>query len=144
MSVTYSTISNKPINCLFPINFTLFSNLIHLVHKRYLGRKETIRQAIDIAGYRSNVVFFGLPDTNRDVPFNYAQFFMKQVQMYGVVDAQSEKDLKSFYAALDWSARREIDVSNMVSHRLPLESIDQALILANERDEDALKVTLTF
>ena len=64
--------------------------------------------------------------------------------MYGVVDAQSEKDLKSFYTALDWIARRELDVSNMVSHRLPLESIDQALILAHERDEDALKVTLTF
>ena len=109
-----------------------------------VGRTETIRQAIDIAGYRSNVVFFGLPDTNRDVPFNYAQFFMKQVQMYGVVDAQGEDDLKSFHTALDWISRREIDVSKMVSHRLPLESIDQALILAHERDEDALKVTLTF
>ena len=109
-----------------------------------VGRKETIKQAIDIAGYRSNVVFFGLPDTNRDIPFNYAQFFMKQIQMYGVVDAQGEEDLKSFYTALDWIARREIDVTKMVSHRLPLESIDQALVLAHERDEDALKVTLTF
>ena len=109
-----------------------------------VGRTETIKQAIDIAGYRSNVVFFGLPDTNRDIPFNYAQFFMKQIHMYGVVDAQGEEDLKSFCTALDWIARREIDVTKMVSHRLPLESIDQALVLAHERDEDALKVTLTF
>ena len=64
--------------------------------------------------------------------------------MYGVVDAQGEEDLKSFHTALDWISRREIDVSKMVSHKLPLESIDQALILAHERDEDALKVTLTF
>ncbi len=109
-----------------------------------VGKAETIQHAIDIARPRGNVVFFGLPDTSDPVPFSYINFFMKQLEMYAVVGAQAEEDLSSFHKALDWIARREIDVSEMVSHRLSLEKIDQAMTLAHERDEDALKVTLTF
>ena len=109
-----------------------------------VGRKETIQHAIDIARPLGTVVFFGLPDTSQPVPFSYATFFMKQLRMYGVVGAQAEADLSSFHKAIDWIARRQIDVSRMVSHRLPLEAIDRAMVLAHERDEDALKVTLTF
>jgi threonine dehydrogenase-like Zn-dependent dehydrogenase len=74
------------------------------------------------------------------VPFSYSKFFMKQLQMYAVVGAQGEDDLVSFHKALDWIARREIDVTTMVSHRF----MGKAMSLAHERDEDALKVTLTF
>lgn len=109
-----------------------------------VGRAETIKHAVDIARPRGNVVFFGLPDGSEDVPFNYMKFFMKQLQMYSVVGAQAEEDLSSFHKALDWIARRQIDVTQMVSHRLDLEEIDKAMLLAHERDEDALKVTLDF
>ncbi|HEY5647760.1 MAG TPA: zinc-binding dehydrogenase [Pseudomonadales bacterium] len=109
-----------------------------------VGRRETIQHAIDVARPLGNVVFFGLPDTNQAVPFSYAKFFMKQLRMYAVVGAQAEEDLSSFHKALDWIARREIDVSTMVSHRLSLEDIGRAMRLAHERDEDALKVALTF
>ena len=109
-----------------------------------VGRRETVQTAVDIARNRGNVVFFGLPDTGEPIPFSYAKFFMKQLQMYGVVGAQAEEDLSSFHKALDWIARREIDVSQMVSHRLQLEEIDRAMLLAHERDEDALKVALQW
>jgi len=109
-----------------------------------VGHEETIQHAIDIARPRGTVVFFGLPDTTEPVPFSYSKFFMKQLQMYSVVGAQAEKDLTSFHKALDWIARREVDVTQMVSHRLSLEAIDQAMLLAHERDEDALKIALTF
>lgn len=109
-----------------------------------VGRRETIEHAIDVAAPRGKVVFFGLPDTREPVPFSYVRFFMKQLEMYAAVNAQAEDDLASFHKALDWIARRQIDVSGMVSHRLPLEAIDRAMKLAHERDEDALKVTLTF
>ncbi len=109
-----------------------------------VGRSETIRHAVDIARPSGNLVFFGLPEGSEDVPFNYMKFFMKQLQMYGVVGAQAEEDLSSFHKALDWIARRQIDVSQMVSHRLDLEEIDRGMLLAHERDEDALKVTLQF
>ena len=109
-----------------------------------VGRKETIQHAIDIAKNRGSVVFFGLPDTSESIPFSYFNFFMKQLEMYAVVGAQAEEDLSSFHKALDWIARREIDVSKMVSHRLSLEAIGEAMTVAHEREEDALKVTLTF
>lgn len=109
-----------------------------------VGRRETIEHAIDVAAPFGNVVFFGLPDTSQAVPFSYAKFFLKQLRMYGVVGAQAEEDLSSFHKALDWIARREIDVGTMVSHRLSLEDIERAMVLAHERDEDALKVALTF
>ena len=82
--------------------------------------------------------------SSREVPFSYLNFFMKQLLAYAVVGAQTEEDLSSFHKALDWIAKGDIDVTKMVSHRLSLESISQALNLAHERDDDALKVTLTF
>ncbi len=109
-----------------------------------VGRKETIEHSIDIARNLGHVVFFGLPDTSEAVPFTYAKFFMKQLRMYSVVGAQAEEDLSSFHKALDWISRRQIDVTQMVSHRLDLEEIERAMVLAHERDEDALKVALTF
>lgn len=109
-----------------------------------VGRAETIEHALDVARMRATVVFFGLPDTPDSVPFSYNRFFMKQLQAYAVVGAQAEDGLVSFHKALDWIARREIDVTKMVSHRLSLEDIGRALQLAHEREEDALKVTLTF
>ena len=109
-----------------------------------VGRRETIEHAIDVARPFGQIVFFGLPDTSDSVPFNYSRFFLKQLNAYAVVGAQAEADLSSFHKALDWIARGTIDVSAMVSHRLSLEQIDNAMRLAHERDEDALKVTLTF
>ncbi len=109
-----------------------------------VGHAETILQAVDIARPRGNLVFFGLPDTAKPVQFSYSKFFGKQLQAYAVVGAQAEEDLSSFHKALDWISRRQIDVTDMVSHRLSLEAIDRAMLLAHERDEDALKVTLTF
>ncbi|MDA0788609.1 MAG: zinc-binding dehydrogenase [Proteobacteria bacterium] len=109
-----------------------------------VGHAETILQSIDIARPRGHLVFFGLPDTAQPVQFSYSKFFGKQLQAYAVVGAQAEEDLSSFHKALDWISRRQIDVTEMVSHRLSLEAIDKAMLLAHERDEDALKVTLTF
>ncbi len=109
-----------------------------------VGRRDTIEHAIEIARPFGQIVFFGLPDTSDSVPFNYSRFFLKQLTAYAVVGAQAEADLSSFHKALDWIARGTIDVSAMVSHRLSLEQIDNAMRLAHERDEDALKVTLTF
>ena len=109
-----------------------------------VGKAETIQHALAITRPRGKIVFFGLPDTSDPIPFSYIDFFMKQLEMYAVVGAQAEEDLSSFHKTLDWIARREINVSEMVSHRLSLEKIDNAMTLAHERDEDALKVTLTF
>ena len=109
-----------------------------------VGRSETIFQAIDIAHPRGNLVFLGLPPENNPIPFSYARFLHKQLQMFAVVGAQGEDDLSSFQKALGCIARRQIDVTQMFSHRLALEDVDEALLLAHERDEDALKVTLTF
>ncbi len=42
------------------------------------------------------------------------------------------------------STRREIDVTKLVSHQLPIEKIDEALQMANERADSARKIAITF
>jgi len=64
--------------------------------------------------------------------------------VYSTYGAQLEPDSASFRTALNWIARKEIDVTRMVTHRVPIEQIDGALRIALERTDGALKVAVTF
>ena len=93
---------------------------------------------------RVDIVFFALPVENNPTHFSYTRFYHKQLQMHEVVGAKGENDPSFFRKLLDWIACRQIDLSQMCSHRLSLKDVSKALLRACERDEGALKVTLNF
>lgn len=110
-----------------------------------VGRKETLSQTIDLARQDGTVLWFGLPDAEGLVPLNFRDFFRKRLTAWSVYGAQDEPNLSSFRAAADAIIRGELDVSEIVSHILPIEDIDQAFRLANDPDADnAVKVSLSF
>ena len=85
-----------------------------------------------------------LPAENNPAHFSYTRFFHKQLQMHEVVGAQGENDSSFFRKALDWIVCRQIDLTQICSHRLSLKDVGKALLRACERDEGALKVTFNF
>jgi len=93
---------------------------------------------------RVYIVFFGLPAEKNPAHFSYTRFFHKQLQMHEVVGAKGENDSSFFRKALDWIVCRQIDLTQICSHRLSLKDVGKALLRACERDEGALKVTLNF
>ncbi len=109
-----------------------------------VGSQEALLQSVDLVRPSGDMLLFGVPDTLENVPFNFNTFFRKKLTAYTEYGAQHEPDLVSFAQGLNLISSGEIDVSKMVSHTLPIEQIDEALHLAHERDDDALKVSLSF
>ncbi|MFI5399830.1 MAG: zinc-binding dehydrogenase [SAR324 cluster bacterium] len=109
-----------------------------------VGRADAFLQAVDLVGENGHMLWFGLPDTRQPIPFNFHDFFRKKLRVYTTYGAQLEPDGASFRLALDWIARKEIDVTRLVTHRIAIEQIDKALRVARERSDNALKVAVTY
>ena len=64
--------------------------------------------------------------------------------MHAVFGAQDEPGLPAFRLAVDFITRGEIDMAPFVTHRFPIERVQEAFDLADSKEEGALKVSLTF
>lgn len=109
-----------------------------------VGRRDALLLSTDLVGLGASMLWFGLPDSNEPVPIDFGLFFRKKLQAASTYGAQNEADQASFKSALDLIARGEIDVSSVVSHTLPIERIEEAMVLAHERTEGARKVSISF
>ncbi|MEM9132764.1 MAG: zinc-binding dehydrogenase [Actinomycetota bacterium] len=110
-----------------------------------VGRRETLLQSVELARPDGTMLWFGLPDSEEPVPIDFRGFFRKRLSAWSAYGAQEEPGLASFQAATDLIVRGEIDVSQVVSHILPVEDIDEAFALANDPGvDDAVKVSLSF
>jgi L-iditol 2-dehydrogenase len=109
-----------------------------------VGTRATLLQTVDLVRPGAELLLFGLPDTGDPVPWNYHDFFRKKLTAYSTFGTQREPERHSFKLALDLIVRKEIDVAPLVSHVFPIERIDEAMRVANERSDSALKVSLTF
>jgi threonine dehydrogenase-like Zn-dependent dehydrogenase len=109
-----------------------------------VGHSDAFLQAVDLVRENGHMLWFGLPDSKQPIPFNFHDFFRKKLRTSSTFGAQLEPDGVSFRLALDLIARREIDVTQMVTHRVSIEQIDQGLRIAHERPDNAGKVVVTF
>jgi threonine dehydrogenase-like Zn-dependent dehydrogenase len=109
-----------------------------------VGSRTTLLQTVDLMKPDSTMLYFGLPDSNTPVPWNFQTFFRKRLRAYSTYGAQVEADTVSFKLALHLVATRQIDVASMISHRLPLDDIDKAMRIAQDRSDNALKVLVTI
>ena len=109
-----------------------------------VGRKETLLQSIDLVRADGGLFWFGLPDTTALVDFNFRDFFRKRLAAHSTYGAQGETGLVSFRIALDWITGKQINVSPLLSHILSIEEIGKAFDLADSRDDDAMKVSVSF
>jgi threonine dehydrogenase-like Zn-dependent dehydrogenase len=109
-----------------------------------VGRRDALLLSTQLAGPGASMLWFGLPDSDDPVPIDFGLFFRKKLQAASTYGAQHEGDQASFRAAIDLIAGNEIDVSGVVSHTLPIERIEEAMVLAHERTDGARKVSVSF
>jgi len=109
-----------------------------------VGKRTSLLQSVDLVKNGGQIVYFGLPDTHEPVMFNFHDFFRKRVGAYAHYGTQMEPGLVSFQSALDLIATGQIDVSELVTHRFPLEQIGEAMRIAQDRSDGARKVALTL
>ena len=109
-----------------------------------VGTKATLAQSIELVAPDSKLLWFGLPDTAEPVTISFQKFFRKRLTAQTVYGAQFEAGLVSFRVALDQIARGDIDVKPLLSHILPIEEVSRAFELAHSREENAIKVSVSF
>jgi L-iditol 2-dehydrogenase len=108
------------------------------------GTDETRVQAIELVALDGRVGIFGLPEGDEMAGFPMHQFFRKRVTMMSNYGAQGEAGHASFRESLDLVTSGRIDVAPLISHRLPLERIDETFRIAHGREEGVVKAVVTF
>ncbi len=85
---------------------------------------------------------FGLPGTADFTPFDLGSFVLKHLKMGSLFGAQDEPELSSFKQALLLINNNLIDMAPFVTHIFPLEKVEEAVALAKNPSDGALKVSL--
>ncbi len=109
-----------------------------------VGTRDSLLESVDLLRPHGEMLLFGLPDTQQPVSFNFNVFFRKKLLAYSDYGAQHEPDLASFRQALQLIASGEIDVTQMVSHLFSIEQIGEAMQIARDLSDNALKISLEF
>jgi L-iditol 2-dehydrogenase len=108
------------------------------------GRDRARFQAMRAVAHDGRVGFFGLPETDGEATFPFAQLFQQRPLLVFSVGTQLEPGLASFREAVELIAQGRVDVRRHLTHRFPIDDIARALALARWREDGAIKVAITF
>jgi L-iditol 2-dehydrogenase len=109
-----------------------------------VGARDTLLQTAELAAANGHLLWFGVPENEDPAPIRFGHFFRKRLTAWSTWGAQGEPGLVSFHHALRMIVDGEIDVTPLLSHVLRLDRIDEAVAIAHERRDGALKVSIEF
>ncbi len=109
-----------------------------------VGSVETLNQSLKLVKRFGRIAAFGLPPTMDKIPFDWDTFFRKCVDMHSVFGAQDEAGLPAFKKAVELIETKEINMSPLITHQIPIQEVQYAFDLADSKGDGALKVSLTF
>lgn len=103
-------------------------------------REQVLNLCVDLCKPRGKILFFGVPPERID-GIHWRKLFHKNLTIFNSIGPSFERD---FSLAMQWIAERRIDVSPIITHRLPIEQIQEAFDIFAQRRDGALKVFLDF
>jgi threonine dehydrogenase-like Zn-dependent dehydrogenase len=105
------------------------------------GDVPAINLAIDLVRKRGDILYFGYP-RGQTIPFNFDVLFHKCCRAQTIVGATVEPNQASTRKAVDLIATRQIDVSTLVTHRIPFANVVDAYELHRTRGDGCLKIVI--
>lgn len=110
-----------------------------------VGRQSTIHQCMDLVPRGGTVVFFGVPDkdaaSDEMFPFEFVTFFRKELRLIASVGPDPVADHR---LALALIAQGRIDVSPLITHRVPFSDIQRGYEMAATKEDDPIKIIIDF
>jgi threonine dehydrogenase-like Zn-dependent dehydrogenase len=103
-------------------------------------REQVFNLCTDLCREQGRILFFGVPPAKID-GLRWLDLFMKNINVQTTVNPDFERD---FPLAMRWIAEGRIDVSPLITNRLPLARIQEAFELYEERRDGELKVFVDF
>ena len=106
------------------------------------GEPDSINLAVDLVRPYGTLLLFGVPRQD-SFEFSYKTWYRKRPRLR--TSSIADGNPSALYEqALNLIARGEVDVSGLISHRLPLARAADAYALARTRGDGALKVAVDF
>jgi L-iditol 2-dehydrogenase len=109
-----------------------------------VGSIETLNQAVHISKPNADILLFGLPTTESKVLFDWSTMFKKNLNLKAIHGAQHEIGLPDFKLACDLIEKKEIDVTDFVTHTFRLEEIQKAFDLVESKKDGVIKAAIRF
>lgn len=101
---------------------------------------ETINQCMDLVKRDGTILAFGVPD-DPTYPFRFGDLFRKNLRLIGSVGPDAQNN---FPLAMDMIAQGRIDVSPMITHRLPYTEVQRGFELSLYKKDEAIKIVLEY
>jgi L-iditol 2-dehydrogenase len=101
-------------------------------------------QAMEAVAPGGRVGLYGLPESSGQAAFPYRAIFRRLASIEVSVGAQSEPGLSSFRTAIELIGSGLVTVRPLISHIVGLADIAHALELARTRQDDAIKICVSF
>ena len=109
-----------------------------------VGSVETLNQAIEISKPNADILLFGLPTTESKVLFDWSTMFKKNLNLKAIHGSQHEIGLPDFKLACALINKKEIDVTDFVTHTFRLEEIQKAFDLVESKKDGVIKASIRF
>ena len=105
-----------------------------------VGKDSTVNDCFALTRKGGIVLNFGVPRKSV-YELRFPELFRKELKLLGSVGPEVQID---FPPAVDLVANDKMDVSHIISHRLPLDDTQKGFEMAAEKKDGAIKVLLTF
>jgi len=103
-----------------------------------VGKESTINDCFALARRGGVVLAFGVPRKSV-YEFMFPELFRKELRLLGSVGPEIHRD---FPPAVEMVADDKIDVSHIISHRMPLDNIQNAFEMSAKKKDGAIKILL--
>ena len=105
-----------------------------------VGKVSTVNDCFALTRRGGIVLAFGVPRESV-YELRFPELFRKELKLLGSVGPEVQID---FPPAVALVANDRIDVSQMISHRMPLDDVQKAFEMAAEKKDGAVKILLDF
>jgi threonine dehydrogenase-like Zn-dependent dehydrogenase len=105
------------------------------------GEVSAINLATELVRHGGEILYFGYP-RGQFIPFNFDTLFHKCCRAQTIVGASIEKDQASTRIALDLIVGGQIDVSSLITHRIPFAHVIDAYELHRTHGDGCLKIVI--
>jgi threonine dehydrogenase-like Zn-dependent dehydrogenase len=103
-------------------------------------REQALNLCSDLCRKFGSILFFGVPRKQVD-ELRWYDLFRKNLTVYTSVEPDFTRD---FPLAMRWIAEGRLNVAPIITHRFPLERIQEAFDTFRSRRDGALKVFIDF
>ncbi len=107
-----------------------------------VGRPETANLIWDLVRRQGLVALFGLPHDEETFPFRYNAMMDKIPTILITVGARTPDPTKHIEECVDLVAQGRLDLSSMVTHRLPFDQVQRAYDMYSDKLDNIIKVVL--